>query len=98
MQDILPPYKAKNFFYLALLAMQHYRRAFQNTVLELIALFDPIAPILNSLLGFLIHVNAFHLHQGNGELVGSPAGHDKHLVSAFFFWSDSHDVKLVSRF
>jgi MFS family permease len=33
MQGILPSYKAKNFSDLALLAMQHYRRAFQNTVL-----------------------------------------------------------------
>jgi hypothetical protein len=34
MQGILPSYKAKNFSDLALLAMQHYRRAFQNTVLQ----------------------------------------------------------------
>jgi hypothetical protein len=34
MQDILPSDKAKNFSNLALLAMQHYRRAFQNTVLS----------------------------------------------------------------
>jgi hypothetical protein len=30
MQDILPSSKAKNFSYLALLAMQHSRHAFQN--------------------------------------------------------------------
>ena len=33
MQDILPSYKAKNFSDLALLAMQHYRLAFQNRLL-----------------------------------------------------------------
>src|SRR5437660_2182736 len=33
MQDILPFSKAQNFSQLALLAMQHYRRAFQNTVI-----------------------------------------------------------------
>jgi len=31
MQDILPPNLRKNFSYLALLAMQHYRFAFQNS-------------------------------------------------------------------
>src|SRR5215471_12638892 len=31
MQDILPPNQRKNFSYLALLAMQHYRLAFQNS-------------------------------------------------------------------
>jgi hypothetical protein len=36
MQDILPSYKVKNLSDLALLAMQHYRRAFQNTVLDTI--------------------------------------------------------------
>src|SRR6266700_6905421 len=33
MQDILPSYKAKNFSYLALFAMHHYRSAFQNGLL-----------------------------------------------------------------
>ena len=31
MQDILPSNLRKNFSYLALLAMQHYRLAFQNS-------------------------------------------------------------------
>jgi hypothetical protein len=31
MQDILPPNQRKNFSYFALLAMQHYRFAFQNS-------------------------------------------------------------------
>jgi len=34
MQDILPSNLRKNFSYLALLAMQHSRRAFQNTVFQ----------------------------------------------------------------
>jgi len=38
MQDILPSYKVNNFSDLALLAMQHYRCAFQNTVLERVLL------------------------------------------------------------
>ncbi len=35
MQDILPSYKAQNFSDLALLAMQGYCSAFQNTLLRL---------------------------------------------------------------
>src|SRR5258706_12814868 len=36
--------------------------------LKLISPVHPIAPILNSLPGLLIHLNALQLHQGNGKL------------------------------
>src|SRR5712691_3629246 len=36
-----------------------------NPVLQLVTLVDPVMPILNGLLGLLIHLNALQLYQGN---------------------------------
>jgi len=37
-------------------------------MLQFVSPVHPIVPILNSLPGLLIHLNALQLHQGNGKL------------------------------
>src|SRR6266699_4064351 len=67
-------------------------------LLQLVPLIHPIVPILNSLLGLLIYLDALQLHQGNSKLTLFPPDQDKHIMFAFLVGSHSHDLDFLSRF
>ncbi len=48
--------------------LYHNRRPLYS---QLVSLVHPIVPILNGLLGLLIHLDALQLHQGNSKLCAS---------------------------
>ena len=52
-------------------------------MLEFVSPIHPVVPILNSLLGLLIHPNTLQLHQGNGELALFPLDQHKHFMLTF---------------
>ncbi len=66
-------------------------------MLQLVSPVYPILPILNSLLGLLIHLDALQLHQGNGKLALFPLDQHKHFVLTFLCGSHSHDLDLISQ-
>src|SRR6266568_2915795 len=66
--------------------------------LQLVSLVDPVAPILNRLLGLLIHFNTLQLHQGNRKLTLFPPNQHEHFMQAFLVWSHSHDLDFLSQF
>ena len=71
---------------------------YERGVSELVALIDPIVPILKSLLGMLINLDAFQLAEGNGKLPGFPADEHKHLMLAVICGSQFYDLDFISWF
>ncbi len=51
-------------------------------MLQFVSPVHPVVPILNSLLGLLIHLDALQLHQRNGKLTPSPPDQHKHIMLA----------------
>jgi hypothetical protein len=55
------------------------------------------SPTVNRLLSVLIHLDAFHLHQRDSELVGTPANQHEHFMLTLLFWSDAYHIAFVAR-
>src|SRR6266700_5023102 len=69
-----------------------------NPGLEFVSLVDPVVPILYSLPGLLIHLDALQLHQGNGKLALFPLDQHKHFLVAILSGGHSHYLNFLSWF
>ncbi len=66
-------------------------------MLEFVTPVHPIVPILNGLLGLLIHPNTFQLHQRNGKLTLFPPDHHKHVMLTIVSRGHFHHLNFLSR-
>src|SRR5258708_8094547 len=65
-------------------------------MLQFVSPVHPIVPILNSLPGLLIHLDALQLHQGNSQLALFPLDQHKHFMLTIVSRGHSHHLDFLS--
>src|SRR5262245_26744024 len=76
---------------------EHPHRALNRPGSELVALADPVAPVLDRLRGLLVDVDAGELRERHRQRPAVPVRPDEHLVLALLLGRHPDDLDLIAR-